>query len=138
MFGSNRLGVLNYFSNLETLLQNVNLPHQVYNCEEFGLPCVYKPANVIDLREKIGLSMTRAGKAVTAIGLCVSNLRSQFIPPMILFKRKHAFPGIIQSSSENGWINTKPCTEHIKYFLGHTNCSKKNPVLLDFEGPNSL
>lgn len=82
--------------------------------------------------------MTRAGKAVTAIVLCVCNLRSQFIPPMILFKGKHAFPGIIHSFSENGWINTKPFTEHIKHFVGHTNYSKKNPVLLDFDDHKSL
>ena len=57
---------------------------------------------------------------------------------MILFKGKHAFPGIIHSFSENGWINTKPFTEHIKHFVGHTNYSKKNPVLLDFDDHKSL
>ena len=36
------------FSNLEKLLDKYHIkPHQIFNCDESGLSCVYKPSKVI-------------------------------------------------------------------------------------------
>lgn len=144
VFGLNKEAVALFFDNLETLLNKHNFqPHQVFNCDESGITTVHRPMKVISSKGKHCVSSATSGeKGVTTTVICAFSCTGQYVPPMMIFKRKkkkpelidHAPPGTIDGVSDNGWVTTELFEEYIHHFVKHTNCSPSNKVLLILDG----
>lgn len=144
IYGLNRESVSNYFTNLENILDTYKFQaHQIYNCDESGITAVHKPMKVIAPKGKHCVSSATSGeKGVTTTIVCCTSATGNYVPPLMIFKRKrmkpelidHAPPGTIGGCSDNGWITSELFLTYIKHFRVHVRCSKDQKVLLILDG----
>ena len=144
VFGLNKTSVDQYFNNLQTILDKHNFqPHRIYNCDESGLTCVHKPQKVLAQKGKrVVASVTSGERGVTTTVICCYSAGGNYIPPMMIFKRKRMKPelldrtpvGTIGGCSDSGWIETNLFLTWIKHFCKYSNASKNNQVLLILVG----
>lgn len=104
---------------------------------------MHKLTEVVSQKEKHCVSSVTSGeKGITTTVLCAMNVIGQYIPPMMVFKRKimklelidHAPVGTIGGCSDNGWITADLFFQYIQHFAKYTNSSKENKVLLILDG----
>ena len=117
-----------------------NPARRLYNCDETGVTIVqHKHTKILGLKVKRQISSvhsTGRGSLVTIV-----NSRSpagQFIPPLLLFPRKHMKPelmndtppGSTHACHSSGWILSEIFTQCFLHFIKHTKPTrKKDPVI---------
>lgn len=143
--GFNQARVDAFFSLLIKICDDEKLtPAQIFNVDETGCSTVQRKCQkVVALRGKGqvgGISSGERGINTTAV--CCASAAGQFIPPMIIFKRKRysedlasgAPPGSVVTISDSGYINSELFVRWLKHFVDFIKPSKENPVLLLLDG----
>lgn len=132
-----------YFDMLEeTIRKNglTNLPPQMFNCDETGLPLTHKPTKVVArVGQKHPYAVTSNEKAQITVLAC-GNAAGYCIPPMVIFNCKSLKPemmiGEVPSTfyglSESGWMDTELVKEWLKnHFLLYVPPARPLLLLLD-------
>ncbi|KAI4469700.1 hypothetical protein MML48_1g00950 [Holotrichia oblita] len=133
--------VVKFFTLLEGLVDEKRITgSKIYNVDESGFTTVQKkPSKVIGLKGKrqVGAA-TSSERGVNTTIVCCTSASGNYIPPMIIFKRKRqpqelelgAPTGSIVTISDTGYINSELFVEWLKHFYSHVSSSKDDPVLL--------
>lgn len=117
---------------------------KIFNVDESGFnPVQKKPQKVISKKGKnqIG-SLTSGERGVNTTIVCCVGASGNYVPPMIIFKRKKmvkeltigAPSGSKIQVSDSGYINTELFLEWLQHFHKHVKSSKEDPVLLLLDG----
>ncbi|XP_050340939.1 uncharacterized protein LOC126767492 [Bactrocera neohumeralis] len=117
---------------------------RIWNVDETGVSIVQsKQPKILAAKGKrqIGcMTSAERGSLITVIS-CMS-AGGAFVPPFFIFPRKnpspllmkHAPPGSDSACHISGWIQIPIFTAWFDHFLGFTNPSKENPILLILDG----
>jgi len=116
---------------------------QIYNEDESGITTVQNPGEIIARRgcKQVG-KVISAEKGVTTTIVCSMNASGNFVPPLMIFKRKRMCDRLIKGApagtigvvSENGSIDRDIFVQYLQHFARHVQPSEANPVLLVFDG----
>ena len=119
---------------------------RIWNVDETGFTAVHKPGKILAKSgaKQVG-KITSGEKGVTTTAVCAVNAMGQYIPPMLIYKRKRmndillkgAPPGTIGGCSDNGWVTTELFLKWMKHFAHHAKPSKEKPILLLLDGHSS-
>lgn len=145
--GFRKTEVETFYNNLEKVLSKENIQAtDVYNCDEVGMSSVQKPQKVLAKKGKKQVGqIVSAEKGETTTALVCMSAGGNFIPPMLIFKRKNmnkqlmkdAPTGSISGTSPTGWINTQLFTTWMRHFIKHTRASLDHKVLLVLDNHES-
>ena len=139
----NKETMTEYFDLLKNVLSEhglMNLPNQIYNVDETGMPLEHRPPKVVTKKgqKKVRCRTSGNRSQITVIG-CVS-ATGQAIPPFVIFDtkslnmewRKGEIPGTTYGLSDKGWVDTELfkgwLTDHL---LKHAVGARPLLVLLD-------
>ncbi|XP_065673859.1 uncharacterized protein LOC136090813 [Hydra vulgaris] len=86
--------------------------------------------------------LSSAEKGVTTTGVFCMNAAGNFLPPMVIFKRKRmkdelkdgAPSGSVFACNDSGWIDTELFEKWIYHFITYVKPSKDHPILLILHG----
>jgi len=86
--------------------------------------------------------ITNREKGVTTTAVCASSAGGNYIPPMLIFKRKRMTdlvlrgspPGTIGACSDNGWITSQLFLKWLEQFAHHAILSVNERVILLLDG----
>lgn len=134
-----------FFTLLESLVDEKKITgSKIFNVDESGFTTVQKkPSKVLGLKGKRQVGAATSGeRGVNTTIVCCTNAAGNFIPPMIIFKRKRqpqeleigAPTGSIVTISDTGYINSELFVDWLKHFHSHVPSSKDDPVLLLLDG----
>lgn len=134
-----------FFTILEGLVDEKKITgSKVYNVDESGFTTVQKkPSKIIGLKGKRQVGAATSGeRGVNTTIVCCTSASGNYIPPMIIFKRKRqpqeleigAPTGSIVTISDTGYINSELFVDWLKHFHSHVSSSKDDPVLLLLDG----
>ncbi|KAK2577099.1 hypothetical protein KPH14_006266 [Odynerus spinipes] len=144
--GFNKKTVMEFFDKYEVLLDEGKFSaQQIYNVDETGLSTVHKPSKILALKSKHQVGAVTSGeRGMDTTCICCMNAADEFIPPMLIYKRKRMTddvrrggpPNTVYSCSESGWITIELFFEWLKHFIKYTRFkkSKKNQILLILDG----
>lgn len=114
--------------------------HQIYNVDETGVSTVpNRLPKVLSQRGKRTVSKVVSGeRGVTTTLVCSMNAAGNFIPPVIIFRRKRlkaeltdgAPAGSLVLCSDSGYMNSDLFPEYLQHFCRHTRPSSNQPILL--------
>ncbi|XP_076455493.1 uncharacterized protein LOC143290089 [Babylonia areolata] len=116
----------------------------IFNVDETGLSTVQKRCQKIVSakgKHQIGaLSSAERGTNTTAV--CCFSASGQYVPPMILFKRKRMSldleegkpPGSLVTCNESGWMDKITFLMWLRHFIAVVKPSVSNKVLLLLDG----
>ena len=89
---------------------------RVRNVDETGFTAVHAPRKILAKRglKQVG-KITSGEKGVTTTAVCAFSASGNYIPPMLIFKRKRMTklllrgspPGTLGAWSDNGWITNE-------------------------------
>ena len=112
---------------------------QVWNVDETGITAVHKPCKILAKRgaKQVG-RITSGEKGVTTTAICAVNAAGDYLPPMLIFKRKRmtdllmkgAPPGSVGACSENGWVTTELFLKWLHHFAAWVKPSESEKVIL--------
>jgi len=115
----------------------------IYNMDETGLTVVHKPRKVLAKKgmKQVG-RVTSGEKGETTTIVCAVNAVGNYIPPMMIFKRKRmhdillkgAPPGTIGCCSPNGWIDGQLFLKWLQHFISFVHPTPDNKVILIMDG----
>jgi hypothetical protein len=142
--GFNRVQVTRFFDNLKEEFGKYGYTaNQIYNVDESGITTVQNPGKVVAKRgcKQVG-RVVSAEKGVTTTVVCAMNAAGNFVPPMMIFKRKlmcdrlmKGTPaGAIGVASENGWIDRDIFVKYLGHFAKQVNPSATNKILIVLDG----
>src|SRR6218665_2257689 len=143
--GFNRVHqVSRFYDNLkEELGKHGYQANQIYNIDETGITSVQTPRKVISRRgcKQVG-RVVSAERGITTTIVCAMNGSGNFVPPMIIFKRKlmsdhlmrGAPPGAVGVPSASGWIDRDIFVKYLHHFAQHVKPSVSSRVLIVFDG----
>ena len=130
----------------EELQKEQHSAERIWNVDETGFTAVHKPGKILAKSgaKQVG-KITSGEKGVTTTAVCAVNAMGQYIPPMLIYKRKRmndillkgAPPGTIGGCSDNGWITTELFLKWMKHFAHHAKPSEEKPILLLLDGHSS-
>lgn len=116
--GFNKPAVDDFFNKLQAVIDKHNIKdaQHIYNMDETGLSTVQKKTRkVLALKGKRQVGAITSGeRGVTTTAVCCANAAGNFVPPLIIFKRKRAKdelrdgapPGTIFAfNPDSGYIN---------------------------------
>ena len=136
-----------FYNNLEKVLTKEHIPAtDVYNCDEVGMSSVQKPKKILAKKGKKQVGkIVSAEKGETTTALVCMSAAGNFIPPMLIFKRKNmnkqlmkdAPTDSIPGTSKTGWINTQLFTKWMEHFIKHTRASLDHKVMLVLDNHES-
>lgn len=143
--GFNRKNVYGFFYLLEKIIDENSLaPTNIFNVEESGFSTVQKKAQrIVGLKGKKQVGAATSGeRGVNTTAVCCASVSGQFVPPMLIFKRKRQNPelangaplGSIVTVSESGYINSTLFVEWLKHFIKNVKPTLENKVLLLLDG----
>lgn len=122
----------------------LNVPSQIFNCDESGFPLDYKPSKVAARRGcKHPTTVISGDKGQITVLACAS-AAGITIPPMVIFDRKtlkqelaHGeVPGTMYGLTDNGWSNAELFNIWFhNHFLCHAPAVR--PLLLLLDGHSS-
>lgn len=143
--GFNRTNVNGFFDLLENIVDENKLDAlSIYNVDESGFSTVQKKCSkVLAKRGKHQIGALSSGErgVNTTLVVCTS-ASGDFVPPMIIFKRKRfhpalangAPPGSLIEVSDSGYINSELFVKWFRHFVSYVKPSKDSRVLLVFDG----
>lgn len=144
--GFNKQRVMDFFDKYEDILDKEKLlPNQVYNVDESGLSTVHKPSKILAKKGKHQVGAVTSGERGTnTTCVCCMNAAGEYIPPMLIFKRKRMTdvlkragpPNTLYSCSDSGWITSELFLDWIQHFIKWTRLEKSDTkqVLLLLDG----
>ncbi len=139
--------IKNYFDLLRVTLDEYNLfdsPSQLFNCDESGMPLDHTPPAVIAIKGQKHPRVATAGNKKQISVLVCCNAAGNFIPPLVIFRRKALnngliegeIPGTMYGLSDRGWMDAELFYNWFKYhFLKHAPAVR--PLLLLLDGHSS-
>lgn len=143
--GFNRASVSKFFDLLENICDRNALDGtRVFNVDESGFSTVQKRCQKIvatkGKKQIAGLSSGERGVNTTAV--CCCSAAGQFVPPMIIFKRKRMAPelkigapeGSLVEISESGYIDSSLFVKWLQFFVDTVHPSQERKVLLCLDG----
>lgn len=144
--GFNKETVMSFFDKYEALLDEGKFAgHQIFNVDETGLSTVHKPSKILAQKGKRQVGAVTSGeRGVNTTCICCMNAVGEFIPPMLIFKRKRMTedlkrggpPNTVYSCSDSGWITSELFLEWLTHFIKCTKLEKgqRNQILLIMDG----
>ncbi len=136
-----------YFDQLENVLDTNglrNAPSRIFNADESGMPLQHRPGRRIAVRgQKHVIVHTSGNKTQITVLVCVS-ARGNYIPPMVVFKRKGLTEDLVQGEvpdtmyglSSSGWMDGELFSQWFQYhFLKYAPSDR--PILLMVDGHSS-
>lgn len=143
--GFNRKNVYGFFDLLEKIIDENSLaPTNIFNVDESGFSTVQKKVQkIVGLKGKKQVGAATSGeRGVNTTAVCCASVSGQFVPPMLIFKRKRQNPelangaplGSIVTVSESGYINSTLFVEWLKHFIKNVKPTLENKVLLLLDG----
>ena len=145
--GFRKTEVDKFYNNLENVLTKEHIPAtDVYNCDEVGMSSVQKPQKILAKKGKKQVGKIVSGeKGETTTALVCMSAAGNFIPPMLIFKRKNMNKQLMKDAptdslpgtSKTGWINTQLFTKWMEHFIKHTRASLDHKVLLVLDNHES-
>jgi len=119
---------------------------QIWNVDETGITAVHKPGKILAKRgtKQVG-KITSGEKGVTTTVICAVSACGNYLPPMLIFKRKRftnlllkgAPQGSIGACSDSGWVTTELFLQWLGHFAAYVKPSKTEPVILLVDGHSS-
>jgi len=116
---------------------------RVWNVDETGFTAVHAPRKILAKRglKQVG-KITSGEKGVTTTAVCAFSASGNYIPPMLIFKRKRMTelllrgspPGTLGACSDNGWITNELFLKWLKHFASHAKPSVNEKVILLLDG----
>lgn len=116
---------------------------RVWNVDETGFIAVHAPRKILAKRglKQVG-KITSGEKGVTTTAVCAFSASGNYIPPMLIFKRKRMMelllrgspPGTLGACSDNGWITNELFLKWLKHFAAHAKPSVDEKVILLLDG----
>ena len=116
---------------------------RIWNVDESGFTAVHIPRKIIAQRglKQLG-KITSGEKGVTTTAVCAFSAGGNYVPPMLIFKRKRMTdlllrgspPGTIGACSDNGWITNDLFLNWLKHFASHAKPSVNEKVILLLDG----
>jgi len=117
--------------------------YRIWNVDETGFTAGQKPAKILAKcgAKQVG-RITSGEKGITTTAICAVSASGDFVPPMLIYKRKRmtdlllkgSSPGTIGGCSENGWVTSELFARWSKHFAEHAKPSKERSVLLLVDG----
>lgn len=143
--GFNKDNIYHFFDKLEKIVEEKKFnPNNIFNVDETGFSTVQKKSQkVIGQRGKKQVGAISSGeRGVNTTAVCATSASGQYIPPMLIFKRKRmspllengAPPGSIVTVSETGYINSELFVQWMKHFIDIVKPSQDKNVLLLLDG----
>ncbi|XP_070529630.1 tigger transposable element-derived protein 1-like [Cardiocondyla obscurior] len=145
--GFNKKVVFEFFDIYEKILDDFKFtPNQIYNVDETGLSTVHKPAKILALKGKHQVGAVTSGeRGLNTTCICCMNAAGEFIPPMLIFKRKRMTdelkrggpPNTFYTCSESGWIVESLFVQWLQHFIKHLKLQKEphqQQILLILDG----
>ncbi|XP_045764351.1 uncharacterized protein LOC123866715 [Maniola jurtina] len=146
----NKPTVNDFFEKLERVMDEhgINDPRNIFNVDETGLSTVQrKPRKILAQRGKHQVGAITSGeRGTTTTAVCCASASGNFIPPLIIFKRKRAKdelqdgapPGsIFAFNPDSGYINKEIFFVWIQHFVETVKPSPEKKVLLILDGHTS-
>jgi len=116
---------------------------RVWNMDETGFTAVHKPGKLLaECGAKQVGRVTSGEKGVTTTAICAISAAGDYLPPMLIFKRKRMTDVLLKGSpagtiggcSENGWVTSELFVKWLQHFAEHVKPSKDIPVILLVDG----
>ncbi|XP_065658028.1 uncharacterized protein LOC136082546 [Hydra vulgaris] len=116
----------------------------IYNMDKTNLSTVSKSRHKITAakgKRQVG-SLSSAEKGVTTTSVFSMNAAGNFLPPMVIFKRKRmrdelkdgAPSGSVFACNDSGWMDIELFEKWIDHFITYVKPSKDHPILLILDG----
>jgi hypothetical protein len=142
--GFKKESVMHFMDLLEPLVDKYGLDAlRIFNMDESGLTTVQKPARVLSLKGKHQVGAITSGeRGVNTTVVCCVNPSGQYVPPMLIFKRKRmkeelkngAPPGSLVTNNKSGWMDEDLFMDWLRHFHSFVKSTKERPVLLILDG----
>ncbi|XP_063897876.1 uncharacterized protein LOC135118817 [Helicoverpa armigera] len=145
--GFNKPAVTDFFNKLEAVCEKYNITEaqRIFNVDETGLSTVQrKTRKILALKGKRQVGAITSGERGTnTTAVCCANAAGNFIPPLIIFKRKRAKdelrdgapPGAIFAfNPESGYINKDIFYLWLQHFIESVKPTPEKKVLLLLDG----
>ena len=147
MSGFIRVQVQKFYDLLRSQMEKHQFKeHQIFNIDESGITTVQKPGKIIAKKglKQVGKAVS-AERGITTTIVCAMSPSGQYVPPMMLFKRKNmknslmngAPPGAVGFPSPKGWMDNELFVKYMQHFITHVNPSENKPVLIILDGHQS-
>lgn len=143
--GFNKETAMAFFDKYESFLDMGQFTaDKIYNMDETGLSTVHKP-KVLAQKGKHQVGAVTSGKrGVNTTCICCMNAAGEFVPPMLIYKRKRMTddlkrggpPNTVYECSESGWIVKELFIKWLEHFIKclRLEKSQENQVLLILDG----
>lgn len=144
--GFNKKNVMDFFDKYEAILDKEKFTaSQIFNMDETGLSTVHKPSKILAKKGKSQIgAVTSAERGITTTCICCINAAGEYIPPMLIFKRKRMSddlkrggpPNTLYTCSDSGWIVSQLFLDWMLHFISCLRLQKsdKNQVLIILDG----
>ncbi|CAH2096960.1 unnamed protein product [Euphydryas editha] len=144
--GFNKETVMAFFDKYESLLDMGQFTaDKIYNMDETCLSTVHKPSKVLAQKGKYQVGAVTTGeRGVNTTCICCMNAAGEFVPPMLIYKRKRMTddlkrggpPNTLYDCSESGWIVSALFIKWLEHFIKSLRLekSKDSQVLLILDG----
>ncbi len=143
LIATDPLIIESYFDLLYRTLDEYHLfdsPAQIFNCDETGMPLDHTPPKVIGAKgQKHPRAVTTGNrKQITVLACC--SAAGNFIPPLVIFRRKALncglidgeVPGTTYGLSDRGWMDAEIFYNWFKFhFLKHAPAVRPLLLLMD-------
>lgn len=143
--GFNKINVYHFFDLLEKIVdENAINALSVYNVDESGFSTVQKRCSKVVAqkgKKQVG-ALSSGERGVNTTLVACTSASGNFVPPMIIFKRKRmhlalangAPPGSLIEVSDSGYINSDLFVKWLKHFISYVKPNKEAKVLLVLDG----
>ncbi|CAH2087173.1 unnamed protein product [Euphydryas editha] len=125
--GFNKETVMAFFDKYESLLDMSQFTaDKIYNMDETCLSTVHKPSKVLAQKGKYQVgAVTSSERGVNTTCICCMNAAGEFVPPMLIYKRKRMTddlkrggpPNTLYDCSESGWIVSALFIKWLEHFI---------------------
>ena len=142
--GFNRVQVNKFFSLLQDQMKkHAYSAQQVFNVDESGITTVQRPTKIIaETGTKQVGKLVSSEKGMTTTVVCAMSPSGNYVPPMILFRRKNmndrlmrgAPDGSVGVPSPSGWMDSTIFVKYLNHFIRHVKPSPSNQCLLILDG----
>lgn len=119
---------------------------RIWNVDETGITAVHRPGKILAKRglKQVG-KITSGEKRVTTTVICAINAAGEYLPPMMIFRRKRmtdillrgAPPGTVGGCSENGWVTSDLFLKWLQQFAKFVKPTQNDKVILFVDGHTS-
>lgn len=144
--GFNKETVMAFFDKYESILDEGQFTaDKIFNMDETGLNTVHKPSKILAQKGKHQIGAVTSGeRGVNTTCICCVNAAGEFVPPMLIFKRKRMTedlkrgrpPNTLYECSESGWIVSTLFVKWLEHFIKCLRLQKsnENQILLILDG----